>query len=187
VFWLASYKSPIEFPDELDSFDQNQPFRDALKKLLALHLYLISNPIVTPDEVERGLENDFILFAPHMTFAFSWHAGAFPKLEYQLQEVERKFRQESRKLESENDRQYINTETHLLGLDWVDETIYDEYAKATNKTQREKILAKIEDEVGWSVGSCLSKLLRENKEEIAKYVDEQKRPSLRKFISFFQN
>jgi hypothetical protein len=74
----------------------------------------------------------------------------------------------------------------LLGLETVDEKIYDEYVKATNETHRARILTKIEDEVGWSVGVYLQKLLIEKETEIARYIDELQRPCLRKFISLFE-
>lgn len=185
--FLKRDKSPIEYPDGVDLTDQNQPFREALKKLLALHLYLISNPNVTPDEVETNIENDFILFAPHMTFVFSWHPGAFPELEYQLRKVESYYRSESEKSMRRDERKSDSEKIYLLGLERVNEKHYEEYIKATNKMSREKILAKIEDEVGWSVSIYLRKLMIGKGEEITKYVDGLQRPSLRKFISFFEN
>jgi DNA-binding PadR family transcriptional regulator len=183
---LKGDKSPIEYPEGLDSSDENQLFREALKKLLALHLYLISDPGSTPDEVERGLEEDFILFAPHMTFEFSWHPGAFPELEYQLQRVESYLRRESRKSQAIEGGERVSGQSHLLGLEKVDEKLYEEYVKATDEGSRKRIMAKIEDEVGWSVGTYLRELLIGKEEEIAKYMDELQRPSLRRFISLFQ-
>jgi len=182
---LKGDKSSMKYPDGLDLTDPDQPFRDALKKLFTLHLYLTSNNNTTSDEVEHSIENDFILFAPHMTFVFSWHRGAFPKLEYELQQVDNHFRRESQRLEESEGVKRISGETHLLGLEWVDEKYFEEYLKATGKKSREKIMAKIEDEAGWSVGVYLPKLLMGREAEIAEYIDGEQRPSLRKFISLF--
>ena len=183
---LRENKSPIEYPDGMELTDPDQPFREALKKLFALHLYLISNPIQMFEDPERAIEKDFILFAPNMRFMFSWHPGSFPELEYQLSEVDKYYRRESEKLERRKEGETISGETHLLGLETVDEKIYDEYVKATNETHRARILTKIEDEVGWSVGKYLQKLLIGKETEIARYIDESQRPCLRKFISLFE-
>jgi hypothetical protein len=184
---LKGDKSPIEYPEGLDLTDPDQPFREALKKLLALHLYLISNPLGMSEDPERSIENDFILFAPHMTFMFSWHPRAFPELEHQIRQVDNYFRSESERLNERNGNTGILKETHLLGLDRVDEKYFDEYLKANDKASREIIMEKIEHDAGWSVSLYLGKLLVGKETEIEKYVDGQKRPSLRKFISLFEN
>ena len=184
---LKNDKSPIEFPNQIDLTDSNQPFREALKKILALHMYLISEPYQTPEEIERSLEKDFILFSPRMTFAFSWHPSAFPELECELQKVDNYFRNESEKSKGQDEAKSSSKETHLLGLDNVNEEIYKEYVNATNEARRKKILAKIEDQVGWSVGKYLKELSKGKDAEIAKYIDEKQRPFLRKFISLFEN
>jgi hypothetical protein len=183
---LKGDKSPMKYPEGLDLTDPDQPFREALKKLFTLHLYLTSGDDATSEEVERSIENDFVLFAPHMTFVFSWHRGAFPELEYQLRQVDNYFRRESEKLQRKEENVMVSRETHLLGLEWVDEKYFEEYLKATDKKRREKIMAKIEEQAGWSVGAHLRSLLMGREAEIAKYVDGQKRPSLRKFISLFE-
>jgi hypothetical protein len=182
---LKGDKSPIEYPIGLDLTDLDEAFRQTLKKLLALHLYLISDFIKISEDPEVSIENDFILFAPHMRFLFSWHPGAFPDLEYQLQRVEKHYQSESQKLEKQNEKIY--TETHLLGLERVDEKIYAEYLNAPTEKKRKKIMAKIEDVAGWSVGKYMEKLFKGKTAEIAKYVDENEQPYLRKFISLFEN
>jgi predicted transcriptional regulator len=184
---LKGDKSTFEIPDGLDLTDSDQPFREALKKILALHMYLSSDPIQKPEEVEGTIEKDFVLFAPNMTYIFSWHPGAFPELEYQLQKIENRFLCESENAKGSAKDELSSKETHFLGLERVDEKYYEEYIKATSKTRREKILVKIEDQVGWSVGKYLGKLSIGKEAEIAKYIDGQQRPFLRKFISLFEN
>ena len=175
----------MKYPEGLDLTDPDQPFREALKKLFTLHLYLTSDNNTTFDEVEHSIENDFVLFAPHMTFVFSWHRGAFPELEYQVWQVDNYFRRESEKVRGIEGDRMVSRETHLLGLEWVDEKCFEEYLKASDKKSRKKIMAKIEDGAGWSVGTYLRELLIGREAEITKYIDGQKRPFLRKFISLF--
>jgi predicted transcriptional regulator len=180
-------KSSFELPDGIDLTDSDQPFREALKKILALHMYLISDPCQTPEEAERSIEKDFIVFAPKMRFLFSWNPGAFPELEYQLQKVDNYYRIESEKAKESVKDEWSSKETHLLGLERVDEKYYEEYLKTTSKKKREKALSKIENQVGWSVGKYLKELSIGKEAEITKYIDEKQRPFLSQFISLFAN
>jgi hypothetical protein len=71
----------------------------------------------------------------------------------------------------------------VLGLDTVYEKHYHDYIRATDKVSREKILAKIEDEVGWSVGKYLRELLKMpgKEKELRKLLSEIQRPYFKKF------
>lgn len=183
--FLKGDKSPLEYPDGMDLTDSDQLFREALKKILALHIYLISNPYQTPEEIENSLKKDFVLFSPNMSFAFSWHRGALPELEYELQKADNFLRCESEKLQAPSKDEGRSKVTHLLGLDFVSEGYFEEYSKATSDSDREKILAKIEEQAGWSVGKYIGELFVGKEAEIAKYVDVTQRPFLMKFISSF--
>ena len=184
---IKADKSPYENSNGLDSTDFDQPFREALKKILALHLFLMPSVSAKYEDPETTIDKDFIFFAPKMRFTFSWHPGAFPDLERELQKVDNYLRNESEKSNRPDEAKSSSKETHLLGLDNVNEEIYKEYVNATNEARRKKILAKIEDQVCWSVGKYLKELSKGKDVEIAKYIDEKQRPFLRKFISLFDN
>jgi predicted transcriptional regulator len=165
-------------PPEFDRTDFDQPFREALKKILRLHLYLISYPYQKPEEVDKWLEKNCLLFWPNVRFAFGWHEGAFPKLEQAVFETDQFLKQESRKLENQS----VQNETHLMGLDFVEEEYFERYVKASSLRQRRKIMAEIENEAGWAVSKYTKKLFKGKNAEIEKYVDRSKRPYLREFI-----
>jgi hypothetical protein len=184
---LKGDTSEIEYPDGMDLAEAGQPFREVLKKILSLYLYLISDPYQTPEEIEHNLEKDFILFSPKMYLKFSWHPGAFPELEYQVEQAENFFRYESEKANQGKKDENILKETHLLALETVNERLYEEYVTATNEVNRKLILQKIEDQVGWSVGKHVGKAFVGKEAEIAKYIDVQQRPFLMRFISSFEN
>lgn len=184
---LKGDDSPVKFPDELKTRDPHLPFREALKELFMLHLYLAFDFNQNFENVEKTLEKDFIVFGPDMTFLLSWHPGDFPELEHKLQETERYICRESEKVDIQKEGKILSGETHLLGLDWIDEKIYQQYLRLTTKKSRDRILANIENQVGWSVGKYLPKLMKGKSAEIAKYIDEQQRPYLRKFISSFES
>lgn len=188
-----------EYKHRFRMTDIDEPLREALRKLFALQLYFagkIGEGYL--EDPEMIIKKEFVLFAPNMEFFFSWDRSKIPKLdswrrqiwnnfEYWLQQAYNDIRSESEKLEKREGTERISEETHLLGLERVDEKYYDEYLRATDKTSRERILAKIEDKTGWSVGTYLRQLLIGREEEIAKYVDGLQRSSLRKFISLFEN
>jgi hypothetical protein len=184
---LKADKSPYEDPEGIDSTEFDQPFREALKKILASHIFLSFDTIQNVDEIEEFLEKDFVLFAPNMRFSLRWHPGAFPELEHELQKIENRFLYASEKAKERNKDEMRSKETHLMGLEWVEEKFYEEYLETNSKKNREKILAKIEEHVGWSVGKYLGKLSFGMEAEIAKYIDVQQRPFLMKFISSFVN
>jgi hypothetical protein len=170
----------------LNLTDPDQPFRDVLKKLFSLHLYITSNFDTMPEQVESNVGKDFILFYPNMRFAFSWHPGAFPDLEHQIQNADNCFLQsimEEKRFEREK---MNNNDTHLLDLEKVDEKCYKEYLNAQSSASRNLILLKIEDQVGWSVGKYLKEILLDKEAEMAKYVEVLHRPFLSKFISSFE-
>jgi hypothetical protein len=170
----------------LNLTDPDQPFRDVLKKLFSLHLYVTSDFDITPEEVESNIGKDFILFYPNMEFAFSWHPGAFPDLENQIQNADKYFLQ-SIKVEKEFEKEEMNTkDAHLLDLEKVDEKCYEEYVNAQSFASRNLILLKIEDKVGWSVGKYLTEILSNKEADFAKYVEVLHRPFLSKFISLFE-
>jgi hypothetical protein len=168
-------------PPEFDKTDFDQPFREALKKIFTLHLYLISTPDQTPEEINNWIEKRSILFWPNMRYAFSWDKGAFPKLEQAINETEDYYLEEDRKLGVRDKK----GDTHLLGLDFVDEEYFDKYLKADSISQRRKAMAKIEDEAGWTVHLYMHDLFHGQQKEIDSYIDRSKRPNLYKFISLF--
>jgi DNA-binding PadR family transcriptional regulator len=182
---LKGDTSPIEYPEGVDLTDTDQPFREVLKKVLTLHMYLMSGPYQSPEEIERELEKDFILFSPKMYFKFNWHPGSFPALEHQIREAEKTFERESKAAGREKER--CNKVTHMLDLENVDEEDYEKYLNATSDFRRKRILANIECQEGWSVGKYIGKLFVGKEAEIAKYIDVQKRPFLMRFISSFDN
>jgi predicted transcriptional regulator len=184
---LKNNNSELEYPKDVDSVDFNEPFRELLKKVLLLHMYLISDPDKGIEELEDSLEKDFVFFGPHMTFAFSLHPGAFPELDYQLQKVENYLLSESQKLKSPGDMERKRKDTHLLDLETVEEKAFEEYVNAKRSTSRQKILINIEKQVGWSVGKYLGDLTTGKENELAKYIDEKDRPYLWKFIRLFEN
>jgi DNA-binding PadR family transcriptional regulator len=181
---LKGDNSPEEFPIGMDVTEPDQLFRKALKKILTLHMYLASDQ--SSEEIERSLEKDFLLFSPGMKFWFGWHLGAFPNLEREIRNADQYFQNESNKEKRQSEVPNSYRETHLLGLDGISEKVFDEYLGA-NKAKREKLLTAIENQVGWSVGKYLGDLSRGKEGEIAKYVDENERPFLRKFIRLFVN
>ena len=165
-------------PPEFDQTDFDQPFREALKKILMLHIYLTSNSAQSPEEIINWIEKDCVLFWPNMRFAFSWHKDAFPILEHAINEADQYFRAKSLLLENQSESKV----THLLGLDFVEEEYFEKYLKTKSAVKRRKIMKEIEDMVGWDVGSYSMKLFQGREEQIEKYIDKSKRPYLRAFI-----
>jgi predicted transcriptional regulator len=168
-------------PPTVDDTDFDQPFRDTLKKILMLRVYLTSDPYQTPDEINKWIEKNCILFWPNMIFAFGWHEGEFPNLEQAIYETEQYYKAKVRNLDAE-DR---SKGTHLLGLDFVDEETFEKYLKANSLSQRRKIMTEIEDKAGWNVHLYANDLYRGDSKELDKYIDRSSRPHLYQFIHLY--
>jgi hypothetical protein len=181
--FLNGDNSPLKYPEGFQRVTLDDIFALVQKKLLALYWYLGSDSLNTEQDPEIMFDRDFVLFAPHMRFAFSWHPGAFPELDCELQKVENYLLTESRK--NGDTGKSTSVGSHLLGLEQVDEKYFEEYLSERSKIKREKLLLKIETEAGWSVGKYLGMLLKGQEEEILKFIDKDNRPALMKFVTLF--
>lgn len=185
---LKNDRSIVKLPIGLDRTDPDKLFRQAFKELLELYLYLMPAGDKASGETERSIENDYVLFAPRMRFVFSWHPGKFPELENEIRKVDNYFRNQLQQTSRMEENKTVSKESRWLDLDRVDEKYYDEYLKARDEVGRERVLRKIEEIVGWSVGEKLSRILDKagKEQDIDKLIGEIEQPSLRKFILIFK-
>jgi predicted transcriptional regulator len=170
-------------PPDFENVAFEEPFRESLKKLLTLHLYLANIDNQTPKEIEGLIENNTTIFGPGMRFDFVLPKGKFPECEYAIYETERRLMQQSNNSAS----QYKSKETHLMGLDFADETSFEKYLKAKTLAERRKAMKRIESEVGWDVSVYTRKLFSGRQKDIDKYLDKTERPYLYAFLALFSD
>ena len=179
---------PLQQPiDGLCFKDPIQLFRETLKKLLTLQMFLSFNNLPsneTTETLETNIDKSFILFAPRMTLWFWWEPGKFSEfegLDNELRKLERHF------LSKRINQPQAFKESHFVGLDNLDEAIFKEYLEAPNQITRREIMKRIETQVGWDVRKYIEELTKGKDELIEKYFDERERPYFVKFLKSFSN